>query len=69
LTPPSWHPKLNLDFPEIAHFMSRVAPAARIGVTLASGSSRLKRIAEFWPHILLAISIVGLALKLYQGTL
>jgi hypothetical protein len=38
-------------------------------VTPASGWSRLKRIAEFWPYILVAVSIIGLALKLYKGTI
>jgi len=28
----------------------------------------LKRIADRWPYILLAISIIGLALKIYRGT-
>jgi hypothetical protein len=38
------------------------------GVTPASLSSRLKRIAELWPYILVVISIVGLALRVYRGT-
>jgi hypothetical protein len=32
-----------------------------------SGRTKLMRIAEFWPYILVAISIVGLALRLYRG--
>jgi hypothetical protein len=38
-------------------------------LTPARDSSRLKRIAELWPYILIALSIVGLALKLYRGAL
>jgi hypothetical protein len=33
----------------------------------AKDISRLKRMAELWPYILVALSIVGLALKLYRG--
>ena len=35
----------------------------------ARDSSRLKQMAELWPYILIALSILGLALKLYRGTL
>jgi hypothetical protein len=32
-----------------------------------TSNSRIKQLADLWPYILLAISLVGLALKLYRG--
>jgi hypothetical protein len=36
---------------------------------MRAANSRIKRIADKWPYILIAISLVGLALKLYRGTI
>jgi hypothetical protein len=33
----------------------------------APSSSRVKRVVSFWPYILLAISLIGLILKLYRA--
>ena len=34
----------------------------------AIGTTRLKRIGAFWPYILIVISILGLAIRIWRGT-
>ena len=40
--------------------MSDITPAKEI--------SRLKRIAKLWPYIVIAGSLLGLAVRVYRGT-
>jgi hypothetical protein len=37
-------------------------------VVPAKGTTRLKQIAQLWPYILIAMSLVGLVLRFYRGT-
>ena len=36
--------------------------------TTGIGGSRLRRLAEMWPYILVAIAVIGVAIKVYRGT-